>query len=101
MMAGFPVPYSSGLALSKIDRQVARAMAQIDAAAAAASHRDRAQIDRIAGTTEHGMFRAAQLGALEGALIQSSPLSAGYVHTVAVGGVWGIAAAINQGGRGS
>jgi hypothetical protein len=100
-MAGFPVPYSSGLALSKIDRQVARAMAQIDAAAAVASHQDRKRIDRVAGTTEYGMFRAAQLGALETVLIQSTPQSAGYVHTVAVGGVWGIAAAVHEAGRGS
>jgi len=100
-MAGFPVPYSSGLALTKIDRQVSRALAQVDAAALVASHRDRAQIDRVAGTTEHGMLRAAQLGALEGALIQTSPLSASYVHTVAVGGALGIAAVVYEAGRGS
>lgn len=100
-MAGFPVPYSSGLALTKIDRQVSRALAQIDAAALVASHRDRAQINRVAGTTEHGMLRAAQLGALEGALVTNVPQSAGYVHTVVVGGVWGIAATVHEAGRGS
>jgi hypothetical protein len=96
-MAGFPVPYSSGFGLAKIDR----ALAQIDAAALVASHQDHKRIDRVAGTTEYGMLRAAQLGAFEGALNQSSPLSAGYVHTVAVGGVWGIAAVVQEAGRSS
>lgn len=100
-MAGLPVPYSNGLGLTKIDRQVSRALAQIDAAVLVASHRDRAQIDRVAGTAEHGMVRAAQLGALEAVLIQSAPQSAGYVHTVAVGGALGIAAAVYEAGRGS
>jgi hypothetical protein len=93
-----PAPYSSGLGL---DRQVSRAMARIDTAALVASHQDRRRIDRVADTTEYGMFRVAQLGAFEGALIQSAPLSAGYVHTVAVGGAMGIAAAVYEAARGS
>jgi hypothetical protein len=98
-MANLPSLYANSLGLAKIDRQVARALAQIDAAALVANHQDRRHIDRVAGTTEYGMFRAAQLGALEGALIQSSPLSAGYVHTVAVGGALGIAATVYEAGR--
>jgi hypothetical protein len=92
---------SGGLIPSRIDRQVSRALAQIDAGALVASHQDRKRIDRVAGTTEYGMLRAAQLGMLEGALIQSAPLSASYVHTVAVGGALGIAAAVYEAGRGS
>src|SRR5271167_1935677 len=92
---------AGGLFPSTLDRQVSRALARIDGAALVASHQDRKHIDRVAGTTEYGMFRAAQLGALEGALIQSSPLSANYVHTVAVGGALGIAAAVYEAGRGS
>jgi hypothetical protein len=99
-MASLPVPYASGLGLAKVDRQVSRALAQIDAAALVASHRDRAQIDRMAGTTEYGMVRVAQLGVLEEALTHSSPQSAGYVHMVAVGGVVGIAASVHAAGRG-
>jgi hypothetical protein len=99
-MAGLPVPYSSGFGLTRMDRQVSRALAQIDGAALVASHRDRAQIDRVAGTTEHGMLRAAQLGTLELALAQNAPQSVGYVHAVATAGALGIAAAVYEAGRG-
>jgi hypothetical protein len=98
-MSRLPAPYASGLGLAKVDRQVSRALAQIDATALVAGHQDRKHIDRVAGTTEYGMFRAAQLGTLESALIHSSPLSAAYVHTVAVGGALGIAAAVYEAGR--
>ena len=53
---------SSGLFPSKLDRQVGRALSQIDAASMVAVHRDQARLERIAGTTERGMVRAAQLG---------------------------------------
>ncbi len=98
-MAGLPVPYSSGFGLTKIDRQVSRALAQIDAAALIASHRDQAQISRVASTTEYGMLRAAQVGALEGVLIQSAPNSAGYVHAVATAGALGIASVVYDAAR--
>jgi hypothetical protein len=85
---------------SKLDRQVSRALARIDGAALVASHQDRGRLDRVAGTTEHGMVRAAQIGALEGVLVQSSPQSAGYVHAVACAGAIGIAAVVYDAGRG-
>ena len=91
---------SGGLFPSKIDRQVGRALAQIDAGALVASHRDQARIDRVAGTTERGMVRAAQLGALEATLAQNVPSSAGYVHAVATAGAMGIVAAVYEAGRG-
>lgn len=99
-MAGLPVPYSNGFGLSNVDRRVFRALAQIDGAALVASHRDQARIDRVAGTTEHGMVRACQLGVLEAGLIQSAPYAAGYVHAVATAGAMGIAAVVYEAGRG-
>jgi hypothetical protein len=98
-MSGSLVPTGS-LLPSKLDRQVARALAQIDGAALIACHQDRARIDRMAGTTEHGMVRAAQIGALEGVLLQSAPQSTGYVHAVACAGAIGIAAVVYDAGRG-
>ena len=98
-MAGLPGPYAGGLGLSKVDRQVSRALVQIDGAALVASHRDQARINRVAGTTEHGMVRACQLGALEQALIQSAPNAAGYVHAVTTAGALGIAAVVYEAGR--
>jgi len=54
----------------------------------------------VATTTERGMIRAAQIGALEGALVQSAPQSVGYVHAVACAGAVGIAAVVYEAGRG-
>jgi hypothetical protein len=93
-----PAPYSSGLGL---DRKVSRALARIDADALVASHEHRKRIDLVGNTTEYGMYRAALLGACEESLIRSAPLSADYVHTVAVGGAMGIAAAVYEAARGS
>lgn len=90
---------TGGLLPSKLDRQVSRALARIDGAALVASHQDRMRLDRVAGTTEHGMVRAAQLGALEGVLAQNAPQSAGYVHAVACAGAIGIAAVVYDAGR--
>jgi hypothetical protein len=83
-----------------LDRQVSRALARIDGAALVASHQDQVRLDRVATTTERGMIRAAQLGALEGALVQGAPQSAGYVHAVACAGAIGIAAVVYEAGRG-
>jgi hypothetical protein len=91
---------TGGLLPSTLDRQVSRALARIDGAALIASHQDQARLDRVATTTERGMIRAAQLGALEGALAHSSPQSAGYVHAVACAGAIGIAAVVYEAGRG-
>ena len=91
---------TGGLFPSKLDRQVGRALSQIDAAAMVASHRDQARLDRVAGTAERGMVRAAQLGALEAVLIQSAPHAAGYVHAVTAAGALGIASVVYEAGRG-
>jgi hypothetical protein len=96
-----PVPYSTGFGLSTVDRQVSRALARIDAAALVASHQDQARIDRVAGTTEHGMVRACQLGLLEAGLIQHAPHAAGYVHAAATAGAMGIASVVYDAGRGA
>lgn len=97
----FPVPYTSGLGLSNVDRRVSKALAQIDGAALVASHRDQARIDRVAGTTEHGMVRACQLGVLEASLNQNAPYAAGYVHAVATAGAIGITSVVYDAGRGA
>jgi hypothetical protein len=47
------------------------------------------------------MVRAAQLGSLEGVLVQNAPQSAGYVHAVACAGTIGIAGVVYEAGRGS
>jgi hypothetical protein len=92
---------TGGLLPSTLDRQVSRALARIDGAALIASHQDQVRLDRVATTTERGMIRAAQLGALEGALAHSAPQSAAYVHAVACAGAIGIAAVVYEAGRGS
>ena len=96
-----PVTYAGRFGLSNVDRRVSRALAQIDGAALVTSHRDQARIDRVAGTTEHGMVRTCQLGVLEAGLNQNAPYAAGYVHGVATAGVMGIASVVYEAGRGA
>jgi hypothetical protein len=91
---------AGGLFPSTLDRQVSRALARIDGAALVANHQDQVRLDRVATTTERGMIRAAQIGALEGALVQGAPQSAGYVHAVACAAALGIAAVVYEAGRG-
>lgn len=92
---------SGGVLPSKLDRQLARAIAQVEASTALACRQDRARIDRMAGTADHGMVRVAQLGAKEAALIQGVPTAAPYVHAVAVAGAIGIAGIVYDAGMGS
>jgi hypothetical protein len=91
---------SGGFLPSKIDRQVSKALEQIDAGTLVAMRRDEARLDRVATTAERGMVRAAQLGALEGTLARVAPNAAGYVHASAVAGAIGIAGVVHDAARG-
>ncbi|HEX3510041.1 MAG TPA: hypothetical protein VHT27_02970 [Solirubrobacteraceae bacterium] len=91
---------AGGLLPSTLERKVNRAMARTDAALAIAVHRDQARLDRVATTAERGMVRAAHIGTLEAALIQTAPHAAGYVHASAVAGAIGIAGVVHDAGRG-
>jgi hypothetical protein len=73
---------------------------QIDAQQLVATRRDQARLERVAGTAERGMMRAAQLGSLEAALVQMAPNAAGYVHASAVAGALGIAGVVHDASRG-
>jgi hypothetical protein len=92
---------AGGLLPSRLDRQVAKALEQIDAQQLVAMRRDQARIDRVAGTAERGMVRAAQLGVLEATLAQMAPSAAAYVHASVVGGAIGIAGVVHDAGRGA
>lgn len=91
---------TGGLLPYRLDRQVTKALSRIDAATMVAVRRDEARLDRIAGTAERGMVRAAQLGVLEGTLAQAAPNAAGYIHASAVAGAISIAGVIHDAGRG-
>jgi alkylhydroperoxidase/carboxymuconolactone decarboxylase family protein YurZ len=82
---------SGGFFPSKLDRQVSRALEQIDAGTLVALRRDEARLIRVAGTARQGMVRAAEIGALEATLGQVAPHAAAYVHASAVAGALGIA----------
>jgi len=92
---------TGGLLPSRLDRQLSRALEQIDAQQVVAMHRDQARLDRVAGTAERGMVRAAQLGVLEATLVQMAPNAAAYVHASAVGGAMGIAGVVHDASRGA
>lgn len=91
---------TGGLLPSRLERQVSRALEQIDAQQLVATRRDQARLERVAGTAERGMMRAAQLGSLEAALVQMAPNAAGYVHASAVAGALGIAGVVHDASRG-
>jgi len=91
---------SGGLFPSRVEREVGKALSQIDAATLVATRRDEARLDRIAGTTRRGMVRAAEIGALEATLAQAVPTAAGYVHASAVAGALGIAGVVHDAARG-
>ncbi len=91
---------SQGLFPSKTDRQVSKALAQIDASTSVAMRRDEARLDRVAGTARRGMVRAAEVGALEATLAQAVPNAAPYVHASAVAGALGIAEVVYDAARG-
>lgn len=91
--------HSGGLLPSRLDRQMTRALEQIDASTAVAVRRDQARLERVATTTERGMARAGQIGALEAAIVQTCPGAAPYVHASAVAGALGIAGVIYDAAR--
>jgi tRNA A37 threonylcarbamoyltransferase TsaD len=91
---------SGGLFPSKTDRQVSKALEQIDARSLVAMRRDEARLDRVAGTARRGMIRAAEVGALEATLVQAVPNATGYVHASAVAGALGIAEVVCDAAKG-
>jgi hypothetical protein len=91
---------SGGLFPSKIDRQVSKALEQIDASTLVAIRRDEARLDRVAGIARRGMVRAAEIGGLEATLTQAVPNAAAYVHASAVAGALGIAEVVYDAARG-
>jgi hypothetical protein len=91
---------TGGLLPYRLDRQVSKAVARTEASSRVARHRDQARLDLIAGTTRDGMMHAAQIGALEAALVQMAPGAAGYIHASAVAGAIGIASVVQDAGRG-
>jgi hypothetical protein len=98
-MSGSLIP-SSALFPSKTNRQIARALEQIDARTLIVMRQDEARLDRVAGTARRGMVRAAEVGALEATLEQVGPHAAAYVHASAVAGALGIAEVVYDATRG-
>ena len=99
MSDNLPAP-TGGLLPYRLDRQVSKTVARIDAVSLVARHHDQSRLDLIAGTTRDGMLHAAQIGALEVALVQMAPGAAGYIHASAVAGAIGIAGVVQDAGRG-
>ncbi len=91
---------TGGLLLSRLDRQVSKAVARTEAASRVVRHRDQVRLDLIAGTARDGMLHAAQIGALEATLVQMAPGAANYIHASAVAGAIGIAGVVQDAGQG-
>lgn len=84
---------------SKTERQLSKALEQIDATTLVAMRRDEARLDRVAGTARRAMVRAAEVGALEATLNQAVPTAAAYVHASAVADALGIAEVVYDAAR--
>jgi hypothetical protein len=87
---------SGGLFLSKTDRQVSRALEQINAHATVAMLRDRAKISRAAQTTKHGMRAAYDISADEALLAPSDPLVQARIRVIADAGALCIAGIVKD-----
>ena len=90
---------TGGLFPARLDRQVSRALRQIDASAAVARHVDLTRLERIASTAQHGMIAVSHLAAVEAALVQATPHAAERIHAVAVAGTVAIAGVVYDAGR--
>ncbi|HEY1688028.1 MAG TPA: hypothetical protein VGF95_04110 [Solirubrobacteraceae bacterium] len=90
---------SGGLFPTKHNRQIARALARIDSGTTLAIRQDRAQIERIAQTTQDGMVAVCQLAGLEASLAQLTPHAAGRIEAVAVAGAIQIVGVVHNAGR--
>jgi hypothetical protein len=91
---------TGGLFPTRAERQASKALARLEWATVVARCEDRARIDRIAGTTRHGMVQASQLATTEAMLTHAAPHAAGYIHAVALAGALGIAAVVHDAARG-
>jgi hypothetical protein len=92
---------AAGLLPSRLDRQVGRALEQIDASTAIAVRRDAARLERITETTQRGMLAVSHLAAVEVALGQATPHAADRLHAVAVAGAIGIVSVVHDAGMGA
>jgi hypothetical protein len=86
---------------SKLDRQVSKALSQIDASTTIASRRDLARIERVTQTTQHGMVAVSHLASIEAALMDATPHAAGRIHAVACAGAIQIVGIVHDAGRGA
>jgi hypothetical protein len=91
---------SGGLFPSRLDRQVSKALAQLDANTMLATRRDAAQLERITETTQRGMLAVSHLASVEAALAQATPHAAAQLRAVACAGAIGIVGVVHDAGRG-
>jgi hypothetical protein len=92
---------SGGLFPSKLDRNVSRALAEIDAGATVALRRDMARLERITQTTQTGMMAVSHLASVEAALMEATPHAAGRIRAVACAGAIQIVGVVHDAGRGA
>ncbi|HTA34496.1 MAG TPA: hypothetical protein VK721_13845 [Solirubrobacteraceae bacterium] len=96
------VPATTGVFLpSKLDRQVGRALAGIEASNLVGMRRDVARIERMTGTAEAGMQAVARVGLMEAAVAQAAPHVMPELQMVRRAAALGIAGVVFDAGRGA
>jgi hypothetical protein len=76
-MANLPVPSSSGLGLTRVERRVAKEIAVTRAVTSVVAAREVAKLDAITEVAETALLSAAELSSLEGLLVMRTPHAAG------------------------
>ena len=90
---------SGGFLPSRLESQVSKSVARIEASAEVARASDRARIGRVVATTQHGMGAAAHLAALEAGYAQMVPHAANQLRAIETAGVMGILNAVHRAGQ--
>lgn len=91
---------SGGLFPFKLERQLSRALVQLDASAVLATRRDAARVERITETTQRGMLAVSHLASVEATLSGMNPLATERIRAVAVAGAISIVGVVHDSGRG-
>jgi hypothetical protein len=86
---------------TRLDRQVGRALAGIEASNVVAMRRDVARIERTTGTAEVGMQAVARIGLMEAAVAQAAPHVMPELQMVRRAAALGIAGVVFDAGRGA
>jgi hypothetical protein len=90
---------SGGFLPSRLESQVTKSLARIDAGAEVARAADRARIDRVAATAQHAMGATTHLAVMEAGYAQLAPHAADQLRAIETAAVLGIIGVVHRAGQ--